>query len=319
MSETKTKWAQFAITTAIGIGWSVFDRWAQLQPIFESWLPWVSPFAYIAIGASFGYMVCKALHKRQLDEKRDEIAKLEKRPTQEYVDELIEELSEKSDRITAFEKERSDLSSFHRKFHDLQPNDIELVVRVYLAEPKGLDASDSEMSRVGNGVAIRDFLSLDDASRRIQLVDGIAPMIEKCGDLVAHASRVVCEHEVSRATERAEKAEARLAEYEGMVARLAEEDRVRHMDFLAKALLYAIATGETFKVRDDDPSYTSASARSHDAFQDLMRMGLANYETCGAHERRWFGTKLAKQLVKEYPELFSEVKKEVNAAGKKHA
>lgn len=76
MSETKTKWTQFAITTVIGIAWNIFDRWAQLQPFFESWLPWVSPFVYVAIGGFLGYMICSALRKRQLSDKDAEIERL---------------------------------------------------------------------------------------------------------------------------------------------------------------------------------------------------------------------------------------------------
>lgn len=94
MSETKTKWAQFAITTAIGVGWNVFDRWAQLQPVFESWLPWVSPIVYVAVGGALGYMVCGVLHKR-------EVAELEKRPTQSEVDELARQLSARDAEIAA--------------------------------------------------------------------------------------------------------------------------------------------------------------------------------------------------------------------------
>ena len=62
----KTNWLQYTITTAIAIGWNVFDRWAQLQPVFESWMPWISPLAYIAIGVALGYMICKNLDKKKL-------------------------------------------------------------------------------------------------------------------------------------------------------------------------------------------------------------------------------------------------------------
>ncbi len=94
MSKTEAKWAQFTITTVIGVGWNVFDRWAQLQPVFESWLPWVSPIVYVAVGGVLGYLICGVLHKR-------EIAELEKRPTQSEVEELRHQLSARDAEIAA--------------------------------------------------------------------------------------------------------------------------------------------------------------------------------------------------------------------------
>lgn len=63
---SKSSWIHFAITTAFGIAWNVFDRWAQLQPVFEAWVPWVSPFVYAAVGAVLGYMICKGLDRKLL-------------------------------------------------------------------------------------------------------------------------------------------------------------------------------------------------------------------------------------------------------------
>lgn len=85
-------WMQYAITTAIGIGWNVFDRWAQLQPVFDAWVPWVSPFVYAAVGAALGYMTCKALDRKLIAAKDEEASRAVEeatRPLQEQIDRLL--------------------------------------------------------------------------------------------------------------------------------------------------------------------------------------------------------------------------------------
>lgn len=116
---------------------------------------------------------------------------------------------------------------------------------------------------------------------------------------------------------RAETAEAKLKEYDAEASKLAEDNRILHMDYLTKGLLYAIATGEEFKTRDDDPSYLSRNAKNLEAFQKLLQMGLANYETCSMHELRWFGTELAAKLVEEHSDLFGKAKEEVEEIRRK--
>ena len=142
-------------------------------------------------------------------------------------------------------------------------------------------------------------------------------MLDGCGDLVSCAMRVVCEQDVARAEARATAAEAKLSEHDAEASKLAEDNRILHMDYLTKGLLYAIATGEEFKIRDDDPSYLSRNAKNLEAFQKLFQMGLANYETCSMHELRWFGTELAAKLVEEHADLFGKAKEEVEEIRRK--
>ena len=88
----RANWIQYAITTAVAIVWSVFDRWARLQPVIEDWMHWVSPIAYMAIGAALGYMICKSLDKKKLDSKDAEIAAAvdaATKPLQERIDRLV--------------------------------------------------------------------------------------------------------------------------------------------------------------------------------------------------------------------------------------
>lgn len=101
MSGERGEWARFAIEVAIGIGWSVFDRWAQLQPAFEAWLPWVSPIAYMAVGAAVGFTVCRILDNRRMSEKVSEL----ERSASEKVCELERRIESKDLAIEGLKKE----------------------------------------------------------------------------------------------------------------------------------------------------------------------------------------------------------------------
>lgn len=227
------------------------------------------------------------------------------------------QLAVKDDGISKRKMRDSSLATFRMKFKDLGPEDMEWVARVYRAGGKGIEPSDAELVRFSNGVAIKEFLRLDAVAHKILLADGVGGMLDGCGDLVVYAMGIVCEQDVAKAEARATAAEAELAERDAEASRLAEGDRILHMDYLTKGLLYAIATGSEFTTRDDDPSYLSSNAKNLDAFQRLLRMGLANYRTCGMHELRWFGTELAVKLVEERADLFGEAKKEVEEIRRK--
>lgn len=226
-------------------------------------------------------------------------------------------IAAKDAEISALKMRGSNLATFRMKFKDLGPEDMEWVTRVYRAGGKGIEPSDAELARFSNGVAIKEFLRLDAAAHKILLADGVGGMLDGCGDLVAYAMGVVCEQDVAKAEARATAAEAELAERDAEASRLAEDDRILHMDYLTKGMLYAIATGSEFTIRDDDPSYLSSNAKNLDAFQRLRRMGLADYETCGMHEIRWFGTELAAKLVEEHADLFGRAKEEVEEIRRK--
>lgn len=299
---------------------------------FEAFL-WTALFLLIGIVA--GMLIRGRIAKKQLAAKCAEIAELEKRPTQEKLEEKVRiEADQREDAEKAFEEKRkeceglrgkiaefkkrdSDLATFRMKFKALGPEDMEWVVRVYRAGRQGLEPSDAELAHFNDGVAIKEFLRLDAATQRLFLVNGVEGVLDGCGDLVSCAMRVVCEQDVARAEARATAAEAKLAERDAEASRLAQDDRILHMDYLTKGLLYAIATGEEFKTRDDDPSYLSRNAKNLEAFQKLFQMGLANYETCGMHELRWFGTELAAKLVEEHSDLFGKAKEEVEEIRRK--
>lgn len=269
-------------------------------------------------GAAITLLATRGKTKRQIEARdsiiagqEEVIAGLEKRPTQEKFEEKRKECEGLRGGITALKKRDSDLAAFRMKFKGLGPEDMEWVVRVYRAGRQGLEPSDAELTLFNDGVDIKKFLRLDAAGQRLFLVDGVEGMLDRCGDLVSYAMRVVCEQDVARAEARAMAAEAKLSEHDAEASKLAEDNRILHMDYLTKGLLYAIATGEEFKTRDDDPSYLSRNAKNFEAFQNLLQMGLANYETCGMHELRWFGTELAAKLVEEHSDLFGKAKEEV--------
>lgn len=286
-------------------------------------------------GALSGWGITSIYYKKKLVAKDAKIAELEKRPTQEKLEEEVRvEVIQRVDAEKAFEKKRkecedlrgeiaglkkrdSDLAAFRMKFKGLGPEDMERVVRVYRAGRQGLEPSDAELTLFNDGVDIKKFLRLDAAGQRLFLVDGVEGMLDGCGDLVSYAMRVVCEQDVARAEARATAAEAKLAERDAEASRLAQDDRILHMDYLTKGLLYAIATGDEFKTRDDDPSCLSINAKNLEAFQKLFQMGLVNYETCGMHELRWFGTELAAKLVEERSDLFGKAKEEVEEIRRK--
>lgn len=301
---------------------------------FEAFL-WTALFLLIGIVA--GTLIRGRIAKKQLAAKCAEIAELEKRPTQEKLEEEVRvEAIQRADAEEAFEKKRkecedlrgeiadlkmrdSNLAAFRIKFKALGPEDMEWVVRVYRAGRQGLEPSDAELAHFNDGVDIKGFLRLDAATKRLLLIDGVEGMLDRCGDLVSYAMRVVCEQDVARAEARAMAAEAKLAERDAEVSRLAQDDKVLHMDYLTKGLLYAIATGDEFKTRDDDPSYLSENAKNLEPFRNLFQMGLANYETCGMHELRWFGTELAAKLVEEHADLFGKAKEEVEEIRRKES
>lgn len=275
--------------------------------------------SFIGIGAIVGLFIRGSIAKKQLDAKDAEIADLKKRPTQEKFEEKSKECEGLRGEITALNKRDSDLATFRMKFKGLGPEDMEWVVRVYRAGGQGLEPSDAELAHFNDGVDIKMFLRLDAAGQRLFLVDGVEGMLDRCGDLVSYAMRVVCEQDVTKAEARAMAAEAKLAERDAEASRLAQDDRILHMDYLTKGLLYAIATGGEFTTRDDDPSYRSANALNLEAFRDLFRLGLANYETCGMHELKWFGTELAAELVEEHADLFGKAKEEVEEIRRKES
>lgn len=88
-ADGKTSWVQYAITTVIAIGWSVFDRWARLEPLLEPLMPLVSPIAYMAIGAALGSLVYRSLVKKKLSAKDVEISELKNRPTREELNDAV--------------------------------------------------------------------------------------------------------------------------------------------------------------------------------------------------------------------------------------
>lgn len=250
-------------------------------------------------------------------EKKVRIEAAQREDAEKAFEEKRKECEDLREEIADLKMRDSNLDAFRKKFKGLGPEDMEWVVRVYRAGRQGLEPSDDELTHFNDGVDIKKFLRLDAAGQRLFLVDGVEGMLDRCGDLVSYAMRVVCEQDVARAEARATAAEAKLAERDAEASRLAEDDRVLHMDYLTKCLLYAIATGDKFTTRDDDPSYRSANALNLEAFRDLFRLGLANYETCGMHELRWFGTELAAKLVEEHSDLFGKAKEEVEEIRRK--
>ncbi|OUN43744.1 hypothetical protein [Enorma massiliensis] len=326
-----------AIVISLGGAKGLFDFWARLHEMFGTYLAEASfacalSAAVAAVVTAF-FMRCS--ERRKLAAKDTEIAGLRERPTREKLEEKVRiEAVQREDAEKAFEEKRkeceglrgkiaefkkrdSDLATFRMKFKALGPEDMEWVVRVYRAGRQGLEPSDAELAHFNDGVAIKEFLRLDAATQRLFLVNGVEGVLDGCGDLVSCAMRVVCEQDVARAEARATAAEAKLAERDAEASMLAQDDRILHMDYLTKGLLYAIATGDEFKTRDDDSSYLSGNAKNLEAFQDLFQMGLANYETCSMHELRWFGTELAAKLVEEHSDLFGKAKEEVEEIRRK--
>lgn len=311
--------------------------WAVVRLFVKShfWESLSCALVVLGAGIIIGLAIRGHIDRKQIAAKDDEIAELEKRPTQEKLEEKVRiEADQREDAEKAFEEKRkeceglrgkiaefkkrdSDLATFRMKFKALGPEDMEWVVRVYRAGRQGLEPSDAELAHFNDGVAIKEFLRLDAATQRLFLVNGVEGVLDGCGDLVSCAMRVVCEQDVARAEARATAAEAKLAERDAEASRLAQDDRILHMDYLTKCLLYAIATGGKFTTRDDDPSYRSANALNLEAFRDLFRLGLANYETCGMHELKWFGTELAAELVEEHADLFGKAKEEVEEIRRK--
>lgn len=295
------------------------DFWSRLCEMFSLYLAealFACGLAAITAAIVVVFFI-RSWHRRHIAAKDAEISELKKRPTQDRVDDLEQQLAAKDAEISALKMRGSNLATFRMKFKDLGPEDMEWVARVYRAGGKGIEPSDAELARFSNGVAIKEFLRLDAAAHKILLADGVGGMLDGCGDLVAYAMGVVCEQDVAKAEARATAAEAELAERDAEASMLAQDDRILHMDYLTKGLLYAIATGSEFTIRDDDPSYLSSNAKNLDAFQRLRRMGLADYETCGMHEIRWFGTELAAKLVEEHADLFGRAKEEVEEIRRK--
>lgn len=147
----KGTWIRFAITTVLGFAWNVFDRWAQLQPFFEAWLPWVSPFVYVLIGAALGYMARAGIDKKTINTKDTEIAELKNMKR----------------------KHASLFDEFRSLTHDEQRQ----IVNVMLSEPGGLAPTEDQRKHMGEWITMKDFLRHDPGSDRMHLADGVEDML----------------------------------------------------------------------------------------------------------------------------------------------
>lgn len=340
MKTLKTTWTILRTIGGFAVGAVSIFGWLSVTPEMVGQAAYDALYVALPLltfvgGASAGWGITSLYYRKRLADKESKIEELEKRPTQEKLEKKVraeaiqridaendldkkrKECNELRKEIADLKMRDSNLDAFRKKFKGLGPEDMEWVVRVYRAGRQGLEPSDAELTLFNDGVDIKKFLRFDAAGQRLFLVDGVEGMLDRCGDLVSYAMRVVCEQDVARAEARATAAEAKLAEHDAEASKLAEDNRILHMDYLTKGLLYAVATGEEFKTRDDDPSYLSRNAKNLEAFQNLLQMGLANYETCGMHELRWFGTELAAKLVEEHSDLFGKAKEEVEEIRRK--
>lgn len=258
---------------------------------------------------------------RKLASKDVEIAELEKRPEQSAEEQKVKSILVSLDPdklgLVGMVLARGSIDEHAEKGNRAFLVESGILARV---EPSAIEALASyTLTSIASAVIAGDEALRESAMKQGQELAGrIEERSERAREEL-NAQRRLTETaaRVPELERRAETAEAKLLERDAEASRLAQDDRILHMDYLTKGLLYAIATGDEFKTRDDDPSYLSRNAKNLEAFQNLFQMGLANYETCGMHELRWFGTELAAKLVEERSDLFGKAKEEVEEIRRK--
>lgn len=210
-------------------------------------------------------------------------------------------------------KRDSMLRELGKGFRALDPCQRSVVMSAYFAEAGGYVPRNDDERRVAanasDDLALRDMVRYDKASGRLFLADGARAMIEDGdGALIGRAVRDGMEAEVAAVRERAEKAEARLAEHED------EDDRkrkkaesevigcVRGMGFYARKVIYRIMT-EGPQTIDDD--WLSAMEGAYFFDRITFKTRLKN------HKSKVDMKPGIKEFLMEHPELFDEVREEV--------
>lgn len=127
------------------------DHYDVLESWFSSAYPIVQPLLFTALGAALGYMVCKALDRKQLAAKDKEISNLKKL--------------------------RHEQSGLFAEFRSLTHDEQRQIVSVMLSEPAGIAPSDDQRKHMGEWIAMKDFLRHDPVSDRMHLVDGVRDML----------------------------------------------------------------------------------------------------------------------------------------------
>lgn len=127
------------------------DHYDVLESWFSSAYPIVQPLLFTALGAALGYMVCKALDRKQLAAKDEEISSLKKL--------------------------RHEQSGLFAEFRSLTHDEQRQIVSVMLSEPAGIAPSDDQRKHMGEWKAMKDFLRHDPVSDRMHLVDGVRDML----------------------------------------------------------------------------------------------------------------------------------------------
>lgn len=127
------------------------DHYDVLESWFSSAYPIVQPLLFTALGAALGYMVCKALDRKQLAAKDEEISNLKKL--------------------------RHEQSGLFAEFRSLTHDEQRQIVSVMLSEPAGIAPSDDQRKHMGEWKAMKDFLRHDPVGDRMHLVDGVRDML----------------------------------------------------------------------------------------------------------------------------------------------
>lgn len=282
-------WVQYAITTVIGIGWSIFDRWAKLQPIFEPWIPWVSPIVYMAIGAAIGYMICQSLDKKKFESKDTEISELKKRPTQETVDRLNESHAAALD---AKDAEIAKLGS-----------PVEAMGRTISA------LSDNEKAMVGTlrGGALKTPRYGEILSHLESL--GIAKRLRAAGVFTPTWGLTSTALESLNGDESLSKSVAAASEI-GVRDFNAERRISAQIRTLSQEQLGAVAEMHRSGFFDypavDNCAWGYERNQGADDLDFLKSQGIAKYETLGNGERRWSLTDDAHRCIEDDPDLITE-------------
>lgn len=205
------------------------------------------------------------------------------------------------------------LQELRKGFRALDPCQRSVVMSAYFAEAGGYAPRNDDERRVASNASddlvLRDMVRYDKASGRLFLVDGVRAMIEECdGALIGRAARDGMESEVAAMRERAEKAEASLAEHEDEDAKRRKKAEnkvigcVRSMGFYARKVIYRIMT-EGPQTIDND--WLSAMEGAYFFDQITFKTRMKNHRSKVDMNPR------IKAFLTEHPELFDEVREEV--------
>lgn len=218
--------------------------------------------------------------KGELNARDERIAELERRPTQEELDERDVTISSLERDLGARDRADAERTRLRETFlHKIDFDQQAAVVDAWLSPGRRLDVSARPVRRLGGGFSL-DELLVPDGDGWARATDGAVSLLDSSGDLVALVM-------------------GRELEAGGRAPRDDFARTLREMDFYTKSTLVAVwehGSADVTWIDPDDPDvYDDMFSEMDETFlrmtnarlRDLELFGLVRYETVSGWDRRW--------------------------------